>query len=599
MTVKEEKKQASPTARGGGFLIRQAVPEELFTPEDLTDEHRAIADLCDQFITDVVMPQNEAIEHLEAGLMPSLVKKAGDAGLLSAEIPTEYGGMGLDETSAILICEHLGRQGSFAVSHGAHSGIGTLPIVYFGTPEQKKKYLPKLGSGELLSCYALTEPGSGSDALAAKTKAVLSTDGKHYILNGSKMWITNAGFADICVLFAKIDGDKFTGFIIERNMPGFTVNKEERKMGLKGSSTCALTLKDVKVPVENLLGEISRGHKIAFNILNIGRFKLGAGALGAAKEVLRTTLAYTQDRKQFDTRIADFPLIMSKLADMAVKICVGESMVYRTAGLIDGGRPHAATHHPDPMQERLAAIEEYAVECSMLKVGCSEILDFVVDEGVQCHGGYGYSAEYPVERFYRDSRINRIFEGTNEINRMLIPGMLIKRAMKGELPLLSEVAKVQQELLDAGGLDDNDGSLLSTEKKLVEGGRKLALLMSGVAFQAFGEEMKSQQEVLAHIADLCITLYGAESVVVRALKCAAAGSPHAKLVEKMARIAVNDAAVQFEQSAKAALPAMVGGDELKILLSAVKRLTRFTPVNAIALRHEVAQELKQAGRYFL
>ncbi|HTL51310.1 MAG TPA: acyl-CoA dehydrogenase family protein, partial [Planctomycetota bacterium] len=445
----------------------------------------------------------------------------------------------------------------------------------------------------------LTEPGSGSDALAAKTKAVLSADGKHYVLNGSKMWITNAGFADIAVLFAKIDGDKFTGFIIERNMPGFQVNKEEHKMGLKGSSTCALTLQDVKVPVENVLGEIGRGHKIAFNILNIGRFKLGAGALGAAKEVLRTTLQYTAERKQFDTKLQDFPLIMSKLADMAVQIYVGESMVYRTAGLVDGGRPHAKATNADPLQERLASIEEYAVECSMLKVGCSEILDFVVDEGVQCHGGYGYSAEYPVERFYRDSRINRIFEGTNEINRMLIPGMLVKRAMKGELPLLSEIQKIQAEMLDAGGLEEPDGSPLAAEKKLLDGGRKLALLLSGAAFQAFGEELKSQQEVLAHIADLCITLYGAESAVIRALKCAGRGSAHAKLAGTMARIAVNDAAVRFEQSARSALPAMMRGDELKILLSAVKRLTRFAPLDAIALRHEVAQEVKKAGRYFL
>ncbi|MGH7146029.1 MAG: acyl-CoA dehydrogenase family protein, partial [Planctomycetota bacterium] len=368
MTVQVKTNKVHSGHRGGGFLIHPATPADLFTPEDLTAEHRAIADLCDQFIEGEVVPYNDAIEKLTPGLMPALLKKAGEQGLFGAEIPTEFGGMELDETTAILICEHLGRQGSFAVSHGAHSGIGTLPIVYFGTPAQKAKYLPKLASGEMLSCYALTEPGSGSDALAAKTKAVLSPDGKHYILNGSKMWITNAGFADLCVLFAKIDGDKFTGFIVERTTPGFTVNKEEHKMGLKGSSTCALTLQDVKLPVDAVLGEIGRGHKIAFNILNIGRFKLGAGAIGAAKEVLRTTLQYTAERKQFDTRLQDFPLIMSKLADMAVAVYVGESMVYRTAGLIDGGRPHAKAPEADPLQERLATIEEYAVECSMLKV---------------------------------------------------------------------------------------------------------------------------------------------------------------------------------------------------------------------------------------
>ncbi|MER3427225.1 MAG: acyl-CoA dehydrogenase [Pyrinomonas sp.] len=579
---------------GGSFLIEERHPEEVLTPEDFTEEQRMIAETTRQFVDTEVRPAIPQLEKHDWHLARTLLRKAGELGLLGANVPEEYGGLGLDQTSGTLISENVGRSASFAVTFGAQTGIGMLPILYFGTEEAKRKYLPRLVTGELVAAYALTEAGSGSDALAAKATARLSADGRHYILNGEKMWISNGGFADVFVVFAKVDGDKFSGFIVERG-PGLTNGAEEHKMGIKGSSTTALILSDVKTPVENLLGEVGKGHKIAFNILNIGRFKLGASCLGGMKLMLHEAVRYANERHQFGQPISSFGAIKAKIAEMAIRTWVGEATVYRTVGLIE----EAVRASAKDGEAKLRAIEEYATECSIIKVMLSEYCDYVADEMVQIYGGYGYSADYPAERAYRDSRINRIFEGTNEINRMLIPGMLIKRAMQGRLALLPAAQRLMDEVLQpsAPSFDEEEG-LLAAERKLAENAKKVALMTLGTAAQKFMQALEDEQEVLMSIADQIMDAYAMESAILRARKIAAhSGEEAAARYIEMTRVFCHDAIERVEKSAKTALAAVSEGDELRTLLAALRRFTKHTPINAVAARRSIADALIKANRY--
>ncbi|MEK7484205.1 MAG: acyl-CoA dehydrogenase family protein [Planctomycetota bacterium] len=581
--------------QGGAFLIESVPPQEMFTPEDFSEEQKMIAKTTEEFVQREVLPNIERIEKQDFKFIVSLIRKAGESGLLSVSIPQEYEGLDLDTTCSMLVTENLCAYGSFAVTHGAHTSIGTLPILYFGNDAQKKKYLPLSCSAEKIFAYALTEAGSGSDALAAKTTAVLNPEGTHYICNGEKMYITNASFADVFVTFVKVDGDKFSGLIIERDMPGVSTGKEERKMGIHGSSTCTLILQDAKIPKENLLGQVGRGHKIAFNILNFGRFKLGAGSLGGSKSSLKDAIKYASERKQFKTAIAEFGAIQHKLAEMATQIYALESAVYRTSGLLD---TKLSTLNKNDFQEVLDGIEEYAVECSTVKVFGSEVLDYVTDEHVQILGGYGYIHDYSATRFYLDSRINRIFEGTNEINRMLIPGMLLKKATKGKLPLLKAAQGLLEEILNYSGEDEEDLSLLSGEKKRVQNAKKIVLLVLGSAAQKFMKNLEQQQEILIHLADLVIQTYAMEASLLRCLKMISASSEEkCAITIAMTQIFLNDTIQRIEFSAKQALPAIADGDELRILLSALKRFTKFTPINTIELRRKVAHHLLETGQY--
>src|SRR2546426_1121102 len=457
---------------GGSFLLEERRPDEVFTPEDFTEQHQLIAQTTEEFAVNEIVPNIEKMEHKDFSITRDLLKKAGDLGLSSVEIPEAYGGLEMDKVTAAVIADHIAKYAGFATTWGGHTGIGTLPIVYFGTEEQKKKYLPRLAAGEIVGAYALSEASSGSDALNCRARAELSSDGKHYILNGEKMWITNAGFADLFTVFAKIDGEKFSAFLIERNFPGFSVGAEEHKMGIRGSSTCPLILNDCKVPVENLLGEVGKGHVIAFNILNVGRYKLGAGCVGGARNVLQSAIEYARQRKAFGKSIADFGLIREKLATMAVGVFAGEAMIYRTVGMIDAALSEIDSSAPDASREIRKAIEEYAVECSIAKVWCSEMLDRTVDEVVQIYGGYGFVEEYPAERAYRDSRVNRIFEGTNEINRMIITGFLLKRAMTGQLPLMPAIKRIMDEVLAGPTYNEEAGGVLAAERALVGNAKK-------------------------------------------------------------------------------------------------------------------------------
>jgi alkylation response protein AidB-like acyl-CoA dehydrogenase len=587
--VVEQKKVVA----GGSFLIEERSPEEIFTPEDFSEEQRMIADTTRQFVDNEVAPRTAELENHDWNLARELIRKAADLGLIGANLPEEYGGLGLDQISGALIGQNMGRSASFATTLGAQAGIGTLPILYFGTDVAKKKYLPGIAAGEIVTAYALTEAGSGSDALAAKATARLSEDGKHYILNGEKMWITNAGFADIFVVFAKLDGDKFTGFIVERG-PGVTTGGEEHKMGIKGSSTRAVILSDAKTPVENLLGEIGKGHKIAFNILNIGRFKLGAMCSGGMKLMARESVRYANERHQFGKPISSFGAIKRKLAEMAICAWVGETMVYRTVGLIEDAI--SDTTNPDA---KLRAIEEYAAECSIIKVALSEYCDYVADEMVQIYGGYGYSADYPAERAYRDSRINRIFEGTNEINRMLIPGMLMKRAMSGQLALLPAAQALMDEVLSPSMPSfDEDEELLAAESKLALNAKKVALMTLGTAAQKYMMSLAEQQEILLGVADIVIDAYAMESAILRARKLAAAqGEEAAARYIDMTRVFCNDAVERIEATAKNTLAGMLEGDELRTLLAALRRFTKMTPINTIAARQRIADALIKANRY--
>ncbi|HJP92842.1 MAG TPA: acyl-CoA dehydrogenase family protein [Pyrinomonadaceae bacterium] len=589
--VAEEKK----IIKGGSFLIEERTTDEIFTPEDFTEEHRMIAETTRQFVDNEVSPRIDELEKHDWKLSRELVRKAADLGLIGANIPEEYGGLGLDQTSGALIGENIGRSASFATTLGAESGIGLLPIVYFATDAAKQKYLPKIATGELITAYALTEAGSGSDALAAKATARLSEDGKEYILNGEKMWITNGGFADVFIVFAKVDGDKFSAFIVERQ-PGLTSGAEEHKMGIKGSSTTALVLSDVRTPVENLLGEVGKGHKIAFNVLNIGRFKLGAMCIGGMKLAVHESVRYANERHQFGKSISSFGAIKAKLAEQAIRTWVGESMIYRTLGMIE---TRVSAVDSKDMDARLRAIEEYAAECSIIKVALSEYCDYVVDEMVQIYGGYGYSADYPAERAYRDSRINRIFEGTNEINRMLIPGRLMKSALSGNLPLLPAAQALMDEVLSPqmSGFDDDD-SLLAVEQKLTTNAKKVALMTLGTAAQKYMMKLANQQEILMGIADIIMDTYAMETAILRALKLVARqGENAAARYLDMTRVFCNDAVQRIETRAKNTLAGMAEGDELRTLLAALRRFTKLQPINTVAARQRIADDLIAANRW--
>src|SRR5438132_11912456 len=582
--------------KGGSFLIEQRSPSEIFTPEDFNEEHRMIADTTRQFMDAEVLPRINELENKDWNLARSLVKQAAELGLVGAGIPEEFEGLGLDQTSSALIAENLGRSASFATTLGAQSGIGLMPIVYFGTEVAKQKYLPKIASGELVTAYALTEAGSGSDAMAAKATAKLSADGKEYVLNGEKMFITNGGFADIYVVFAKVDGDKFTAFIVERQ-EGCQPGAEEHKMGIKGSSTTPLILADAKAPVENLLGEVGKGHKIAFNILNIGRFKLGAMCLGGMKVALTYSVRYGNEQQKFDKSISAFGAIKSKLGEMAIRTWIGEAMIYRTLGLIEAGL--AAVGDSKDMDARLKAIEEYGAECSIIKVALSEYCDYITDEMVQIFGGYGYSADYPAERAYRDTRINRIFDGTNEINRMLIPGRLMKAAMSGRLALLPAAQALMDEILTPSMASfDLDESLLANELKLAQNAKKVALMTLGTAAQKYMKEIDDQQEILIGVADIIMDAYAMESAILRTQKLATAqGEDAAARYSDMTRVFCNDAVERIEAHAKNTLAAMAEGDELRTLLAALRRFTKMTPMNTVAARQRIANAMIEANRY--
>jgi alkylation response protein AidB-like acyl-CoA dehydrogenase len=590
MSAVVEQKQV---VQGGSFLIEDRTTAEVFTPEDFTEEHRMIAETTRQFIDNEVIPRIDELEKHDWKLARELVKKAADLGLIGANIPEEYGGLGLDQTSGALVGENIGRCASFATTLGAESGIGLLPIIYFGTDAAKEKYLPKIASGEIITAYALTEAGSGSDAMAAKATARLSDDGTHYILNGEKMFITNGGFADIFIVFAKVDGDKFTAFIVERQ-EGLTPGAEEHKMGIKGSSTTPLVLADAKAPLENLLGEIGKGHKIAFNTLNIGRFKLGAMCIGGMKLMLHESIRYANERQQFGKSISSFGAIKSKLGEMAIRTWVGEAMIYRTLGMIED----AIGDTTDP-NAKMRAIEEYSAECSIIKVALSEYCDFLADEMVQIYGGYGYSADYPAERAYRDSRINRIFEGTNEINRMLIPGRLMKSALSGQLALLPAAKALMDEILTPQmlGFDDDD-ELLAAETKLAKNAKKVGLMTLGTAAQKYMMKLGDQQEILLGVADIIMDAYAMESAILRAQKLAASqGEAAAARYIDMTRVFCNDAVERIEARAKNTLAGMSEGDELRTLLAALRRFTKLTPVNTIAARQRIADVMIEANRY--
>jgi len=581
--------------KGGAFLIEERTTDEIFTPEDFTEEHRMIAETTRQFIDNEVNPRTDELEKHDWKLARQLVGKAAELGLVGANIPEEYGGLGLDQTSGALVGENIGRSASFATTLGAESGIGLLPIIYFATEAAKQKYLPKIAAGELITAYALTEAGSGSDAMAAKATARLSDDGTEYILNGEKMWITNGGFADIFIVFAKVDGDKFSAFIVERQ-PGLTSGAEEHKMGIKGSSTTALVLSDVRTPVENLLGEVGKGHKIAFNVLNIGRFKLGAMCIGGMKLMVHESVRYANERHQFGRSISSFGAIKSKLAEQAIRTWVGESMIYRTLGMIEAG---VGAVDAKDMDARLRAIEEYAAECSIIKVALSEYCDYVADEMVQIYGGYGYSADYPAERAYRDARINRIFEGTNEINRMLIPGRLMKSAMSGRLALLPAAQALMDEVLSPQlGVFDDDETVLAAEQKLAQNAKKVALMTLGTAAQKYMMKLGDQQEILMGIADVIMDTYAMETAVLRARKLVESqGEEASARYLDITRVFCNDAVERIETSAKNTLAGMSEGDELRTLLAALRRFTKLQPMNTIAARQRIADEMIKGNRY--
>jgi alkylation response protein AidB-like acyl-CoA dehydrogenase len=584
-------------ARGGSFLIEDRTTEEVFTPEDFTEEQRMIGETAAEFMEKEMIPRLDEILHLKYETTRQLLTKAGELGLLGVEIPEEYGGLGLDKVSGCLVSEKSARDGSFAVTFMGHTGIGTLPITYFGTEAQKKKYLPKFATGEWVSSYSLSEASSASDAMNAKAKAVLSEDGKSWILNGEKMWLTNAGFADVYITFAKVDGEHFSCFIIEKGTPGVSLGAEEKKTGIKGSSTRPLILTDAKIPKENLLGEIGKGHKIAFNILNIGRFKLGAGVTGGSKLAIRNAIEYAKSRTAFGHPITDFGLVRHKIGEMSILAYVSDSMVYRTAGMID--RNLAGVGLNDSA-EALKRIEEYDVECSMIKVWCSEMLDYVVDECVQIHGGAGYVEDYPAERFWRDARVNRIFEGTNEINRMLVPGRLIRRAMKGELPVFQKAMALMEEVTGGPASASDDDGFLAAEARMVAGAKKVALMCLGVAVQKFAQDLNDQQEILAHFADLAMETYALESAVLRTQKRAVKdGEDKTRVQEAAVRCFAQDAMDRIEVSGRRLLAAVEQGDMLRTYLAALKRFTKREVADTVTLRRQVAEAAIEHGGYSL
>jgi len=584
--------------KGGSFLVEPRDPHDVFTPEDLSEEQRQIAKTAVEFLTNEVLPATADIEAKKLEVTKALLRKAGDLGLMGVDVPEAYGGLEMDKVTSALIAESISKLASFSVAFSAHVGIGTLPIVWYGTEAQKKKYLPKLATGEWIAAYALSESSSGSDALNCRARAVLSEDGKYWILNGEKMWITNAGMADVFTVFAKVDGEKFSAFIIERNTPGFSVGNEEHKLGIRGSSTCPLILADCKVPVENLLGEVGKGHHIAFNILNIGRFKLGAACVGGARNSLQDGISYAKERKAFGKSICEFGLIQEKLAESAAGIFAGESMVYRTIGMIDAALAELG-HHADS-REIQKRIEEYAVECSILKVWGSEMLTYVVDHVVQIYAGYGYVEEYPAERAYRDARINRIFEGTNEINRLIITGFLMKRAMAGQLPLLPAIQKLMGEVMSPGAATEEYSGPLANEHKLLAHAKKLALFAAGSASQKYMQTMADQQEIMGALADCIMEVYALESAILRAEKLVAAkGEAAAKQAIAMTQYYAMKAFDRVELGSRKVIAAVAEGDMLRTQMAIVRRLAKHEPSNTIALSRQIAQHVLAAGRYSL
>ena len=584
--------------KGAAWMVKEYLPQETFIPEDLSEEQLMIKDMCIQFLETEITPLADRIDAMEPGLMSSLVAKAGKQGLLATAFPEEYGGLGKDFTTSTIINEYLGGGYSFSVAVAAHTGIGTLPILYFGTPEQKAKYIPKLITGEWAGAYGLTEPNSGSDALSSKTVAKLSDDGKHYILNGQKCWITNGGFAQVYTVFAKVDGDKFTAFIVERGTEGFTQGPEENKMGIKGSSTVQLYFQDCKVPVENLLGELGKGHKIAFNILNLGRLKLCAATIGGARGAITDSVVYAKTREQFKQPIANFGAIKHKLAEMAIQVYVAESALYRTANWIDNKEQELLENGQSFSEALLAGAEEFAIECAILKVFGSEVLDYCVDEGVQIHGGNGYSAEYNISRAYRDSRINRIYEGTNEINRLLILDMTLKRAMGGRLDLMGPAMAVQKELMSIPDFGAEDEAAFSAEKKLVANLKKAILMTSGAAVQKLMMAIDKEQEILMNLADMAIQVYHAESVLLRTMKLVAQkGEANCRSELDIMRTFLYDAADRVNKHGKDAINSFAEGDELRMILMGLKRFTKAEPFNSKAARRRLADDMIEAGKY--
>jgi alkylation response protein AidB-like acyl-CoA dehydrogenase len=582
-------------AKGGSFLLESPSPEDVFTSADLTDDQKLIGQTAEEFVLKEVLPLAKDLENKKPGLMAQLVKKGGELGLMGGGVPEAYGGAGLDKIATTVLTEKLSIYGGFAVTHGAHAGIGTLPIVYFGTEEQKKKYLPKLATGELIGAYCLSEPQAGSDAQNSLTRAELNSEGTHYVLNGQKMWITNGGFADLYIVFAKIDGEKFSAFIVERTYPGCKPGNEEHKMGIHGSSTTPVFLENCKVPKENLLHEIGRGHIVAFNILNAGRFTLGASCVGGSKHVLMTASKYTKERKAFGKQIGDFGLMKEKLAEMAIQIFAVESMVYRSAGNIEAMMSAAAG---DKVAHSMKVLEEYAIESSIAKVYGSEMLDYVVDEGVQIFGGYGFHEEYPVCRAYRDSRINRIFEGTNEINRMLIVQMLMKRAMGGQLALIPAAMKLADEILAGPSFEETPEGVLAEETRVVANAKKMFLQAAGGAVQKFREKLADEQELVAALANVVMEVYAMESCLLRAQKAAAAkGEAAIKTMIDAARVFISDAMERLEHEAKRALAAVHEGDMLTTQMAVLKRFGKRPALDTIALRRGIAAAVQAQDRY--
>jgi alkylation response protein AidB-like acyl-CoA dehydrogenase len=586
---------AAPALRGGEWLLQPSDPASVFTPEQLSDEHRLIAQTVSDFVSNEVLPALDQLEQKDWGLARDLVRRAGALGFLGVDAPEEYGGVQLDKITSMIVSERISRSASFGATFGAQANLMVLPLVLFGTEAQKKKYLPRLLTGELIGAYCLSEPGSGSDALGARTQATRQPDGS-FVLNGEKAWITNGGFADIYIVFAKVDGELFSAFIVERAFPGVTNGKEEHKMGLHGSSTTPVILQDVRVPAENLLGEVGKGHKIAFNVLNFARFKLGAMCNGGAQVAMGEAARYAGQRKQFGQPIASFGAIKHKLGEMVVRAYGVESLLYRTAGLIQA-RIDRTSHDPADQAVALATLEEYAIEASIAKVAGSEMLDYVLDENIQIHGGNGFVRDYPAERHYRDSRVNRIFEGTNEINRLLIPGMLARRAVKGDLGIIAAAKALQDELLGPPTMAGGDGSLLGDEQLAVKSFKKACLLVLGLAMQTYREKIADQQEVLMHLADMIIDTYSADSAVLRALSVSASKRPRAELQVVAARVFVSDAALRIEGAARQALAAMTDGDMLRTSVSALKRLFKQLPVNTAAMRRQLADEIVSRGAY--
>jgi alkylation response protein AidB-like acyl-CoA dehydrogenase len=585
--------------KGGGFLLEDIKPNEVFTPEDFNKEQQLIAKAVSDFVAGEIQPVADDIEAKKEGLVPSLLKKAGELGLLSADMPEEYGGQDLDKVSSLLVWEKMGTGGgSFQAAFGAQTGIGSLPLVFFGNQDQKRRYLPKMATGEFIAAYALTEPEAGSDALNAKTTATLSPDGKYYILNGQKQFITNAGIADTFVTYAKVDGEKFTSFIVERTFPGVSVDEEENKMGMKGSSTRSVIFEDVKVPKENLIGEIGRGHIVALNVLNMARFSLGAGCLGGAKTALQEAVTYAKQRVQFGRPIAEFGLIKQKIGEMAIRCFIMESMIYRTGGLTEQALRPIDRHAADVGMQMAKGIEEYAIEDSINKIFCSEMAGYILDQAVQIHGGYGYIHEYPVERGYRDERINRIWEGSNEINRLTIVDMLVKRAMKNRLPVLDAAQKVANELPTLKLRVPVDDGKLGMQQEMVEVAKKIALLVTGAAVQKCMMQLPEEQEIMGLLSDMAIEVFAMESGLLRALKKMAKSTDEKAQIQKaMVKVYVNAAFGRVGSYARQVFAAIAEGDALKQHLSALDKITGFTPINTIALRREVAHYTIKLGRY--